>query len=328
MPLDLLIPDLLATAGAPDEIRTTRLPALEKWLARADRSRHPGGRTAWIGVTWSLPDPVPVAAIELGREGLWLRADPVHLRVERQGVQLFAPAALGIAEDEAGALVDALNAHFGEDGLAFVASASDRWHVEVPAGELPRTIAPEQARGRDVARVFPEGGGRISWRRALTEAQMILGGHAVNERREMARKPAINSVWFWGGGALPARVASPYASIASGDAFLRGLGRLSNTPVTPAPAAIAEVPDARGGEARLVTLECLQAALDGGDAQAWRDAALRLERDWFAPLGAAIARFERVRLILPTAGDTLVATLVGAARWRLFRPARPLATYA
>jgi len=49
---------------------------------------------------------------------------------------------------------------------------------------------------------------------------------------------------------------------------------------------------------------------------------------WFAPLGHAVERFDRVRLVLPSAGATVIATLTAAARWRWFRPSKPLATYA
>ena len=37
MPLDLLVPDLLPPPDAPAAMRDARLPALEKWLGRADR---------------------------------------------------------------------------------------------------------------------------------------------------------------------------------------------------------------------------------------------------------------------------------------------------
>lgn len=325
MSLDLLIPDLLRAPGA---LAAPTLPSLERWLARADLARVPGGAIAWLGRAFGLAHPIPVAAIETGGEGAWLRADPVHLRVGREGVQLVPAAALAIVEDEAAALVEALNAHFREDRLVFVASAAGRWHVRVPANELPRTVAPEEARGRDVALVFPEGSGSISWRRALTEAQMVLAAHGVNERRESAGKPAVNSVWFWGGGSLPAQAAAPYRWLASTDAFVRGLGRLTATPAATVPATIADMPDSPQGGGMLVELAGLQAAIDGADAAAWRDEALRLERDWFARLGSAIARFGRVRLVIPAQADTLVATLGGSARWRLLRGAKPLASYA
>ena len=325
LPLDLLIPDLLR---APGPLSAPTLPSLEKWLARAGIARVPGGTVAWLGNAFGLAHPIPVAAIETGGPGAWLRADPVHLIVGREGVQLLPAAALGIAEDEAGALVEALNAHFREDGLVFVASAPERWHVRVPPDELPRALSPEEARGLDVALVFPEGGGRISWRRALTEAQMVLAAHGANGRRESAGKPPVNSVWLWGGGSLPAQAASPYRWIASTDAFVRGLGRLTSTPAATLPATIAEIPDPPQGGAMLVELAGLRAAIEEADADAWRVEALRLERDWFARLGNAIARFGRVRLIMPAAADTMVATLDGAARWRFLRGAKPLASYA
>jgi hypothetical protein len=69
------------------------------------------------------------------------------------------------------------------------------------------------------------------------------------------------------------------------------------------------------------------AALDAGDAAGWRAAAESLDERWFAGLGAVLARAP-VRLVLPARTDTCVATLTPAARWRLFRGSKPLATHA
>jgi hypothetical protein len=142
---------------------------------------------------------------------------------------------------------------------------------------------------------------------------MILSGHEANARREAEGKPAVNSVWFWGGGALPAARARPYAAIYAGDALTRGLAAWSGASVSSLPAGLADLDLHGSGDAILVALPAGSAAL---------------EERWFAPLGHAVERFDRVRLILPTVDATVVASLTGAARWRWFRPSKPLSAYA
>jgi hypothetical protein len=315
MPLDLLVPDLLS-ADAPPAARPDRLASVEKWLARADAARHPArGAAAWLADAYALPA-LPVAA--LGRlgdtgsaEGAWMRADPVHLAIEGDALRLRDASSLGIGLEEARSLAAALQSHFAPDGLEFHAQTPVRWYVKLAAGEAPATTPLAEALGRNVFGLLPHDG---KWRSAMTEAQMILNGHEVNARREAEGKPAINSVWFWGAGALPAAVARPYAVVHANDASARGLATLSGAKLQDVPAGVSGIDLAREDDAVL-------AIVDGIDAAT-------LDERWFRPLGEAIERFDRVRLILPSSGDTLVATLTASARWRWFRAARPLSAYA
>ena len=207
MPLDLLVPHLLPPPDAPTDMGSLRLPALERWLAAADIVRSPATSAGdWLAMEFSLPLPAPVAPIALiaeghSVEGTWMRADPVHLSIDREAVRLHGAAALEIGRDEADALVGILQAHFRGDGLQFVAPSPERWYVRVPDEEAaPVTTPLASVIGRNVQGAFPESRGRIKWRTSLTEAQMLLGTHEVNARREASGRPAINSVWFWGGG--------------------------------------------------------------------------------------------------------------------------------
>ena len=329
MPLDLVIPHLLLPPDAPPRLRAARFPWIERWLARADAAEQPGGdATQWIARAHGIAEPPAVAAIALageGRrsEGAWLRADPVHLRVENDGLVLHDASILSLGIDEARELTGALNAHFAHDGFAIEALAPDRWYLRMPAGELPRTVPLGEAFGRNIFGMLPRGGG-FNWAGALTEAQMVLGSHPVNAAREPAKAP-VNSIWFWGEGAAPGRIDRRYQAIHADDPFARGIGMLSGATALPA----ATAPDKVGSAgATLVVDDSLTAPLRRGDEEAWLEAATRIEESWFRPLGNFLASMGTLRIVLPSERRTRVATLAPAARWRWFRARKPLVAHA
>jgi len=360
MPFDVLVPDLLLPAGAPPALREVRLPSLERWIARADVEKLPlfsarawlaqnfgldartgaaaialagdDGPRAWsrdepAGIAWSRDEPAGIAWSRdepAGIESTWLRADPVHFLVDRDRATLHDTAILGVTRAEADALTAALQAHFAADGLAFAAPVPERWYVRVPPAEMPATTPLDEAVGRDIVGLLPRGPGRINWPGAFTEAQMVLGAHPVNVARESRGEPAINSVWFWGEGALPASVEQRYKRIHSNDAYARGLATLSNAALAPGAASIAVIEGSESDDI-LATVESASLAWRRGDAAAWTQAARDLDAAWFAGLGDAIKRFGRVRVVLPSAGGARVASLTPASRWRWFRGRAPLA---
>jgi hypothetical protein len=333
MPLDLLVPDLLLPADGPAAMRAVRLPHLERWLARGDLER--GKATSAIeglASAFGVALPAPVAAVSAAGEGFdsegaWLRADPVHLRVDRDTVTLHDAAPLELTAGEARELVDTLAAHLAPD-VELLYAAPDRWYVRVAAAELPSTTPLDHARGRNVFGLLPKSHGRMGWAGLLTEAQMLLSTHPVNAERERRGLPPVNSIWFWGEGSVPDHVTAAYADVHSGDAFARGLARLSGARVHPLPERLdaLDVP-ARDAHA-LVVLDTLAAPLHRVDIAAWQDAALALDEQWFGGLADAIERFDRVRLVMPTDNGTRIAVLTPRARRRWFRRARPLAHHA
>ena len=334
MPLDVVVPALLAPPESPDPLRSLRLPALERWLARAPAARRPEtSLTALLASAYGLDHPPPVAAVALLAEagaqpGEWLRADPVHVSVGHDAITLHHAAVLEPTREEATALAAALQSLFAADGFEFRAIAPERWYVRIPEGERPRTTPLETALARNVFGLLPRGSGRVNWAGAITEAQMLLTTHAVNEAREAQRRPAINGVWFWGEGALPRSVAKPYAIVYAADPFARGLATLSGARAvadTPTPASLDAV---REGESVLVVLDGPARALQRGDPEGWLAAARALDEAWFVNLSDAVERFGAVRIILPTHRDTLVAQVTGATRWRWFRRGKPLASHA
>lgn len=334
MPLTLLVPDLLPPVDAPAALREVRLPGLEKALGRADVTREGSdGAYGWLGTEWGVAPPVPFAAIALAgedqpREGTWMRADPVHLRIERDLVALHDASVLDVGKDESEALVGALQALFLDDGLEFHATAPDRWYVRLSGADAPQTTPLHAAVGRDIFTLLPRGAGPLNWRSMITESQMVLSGHEANARRDEAGLPAINSVWFWGEGALPAAVAPRYAQVYANDAFARGLARLAGVATRPLPERFEglDVPDADAET--LVVLDDLTRPMRRADVDSWVALAKSLDQRWFAPAAKARSAFAPVRLVLTGEGGAVVATLTSRAKWRFLNRSRRLADLA
>jgi hypothetical protein len=126
-------------------------------------------------------------------------------------------------------------------------------------------------------------------------------------------------VWFWGEGAAPERLATPYAVVYADDPFARGLGRLSGIRVAEPPGRPSLVDFVDESQSVLVVLSALTRALRRGDEDAWTGAARGYDETWFAEISEMLERFGTVRIVLPAHHETRVATLQPKARWRWFR---------
>ena len=330
MALTVLVPELLV----PGAVEGLRLPALETLLARANATRVGArGAAAWLASAWGLPVPLPVAALTLAadgapREGRWLRADPVHLQVEGDELVLRDTGVLDISAEEAAALLDSLRALFATDGLEFVAPVPERWYVRVPDGEVPVTTSLDVALDRNIFGLLPRGSGKLNWRSAITEVQMLFAGHAVNHARETAGRPAVNSVWFWGEGDLPAPTSPAFSTVFADDALAVGLARWSGVQAQPLAEAFTPRGTSDGAGEALVVFDQLVAPRRSGNLDAWRAAAESLDALCFAPLASALARIGDVRIVLPGARDTAVFALGAHTRWKFFRTRQPVASHA
>lgn len=232
MSLRLLLPARrrLAMSGAdPDCLRA---------LARADRldDAVPGYSaqayrqfdldcTSWPEAAFSRVHDVGDA-----QDGVWLRADPAHVRAEIAGVRLLACAGLGVSNTEAAAFADALRPCCAAHDLQFSAPANERWYVRLPEGSaLPQLPPLELALGADLDESLPSGADGRRWRAWLNETQIVLHNHPCNAQRVAAHRPIVNSVWPHGGGALPGRVGCAFASVQSHDPALLGAAALAGS---------------------------------------------------------------------------------------------------
>jgi hypothetical protein len=339
--LELLIPDLIAPNAEAAE--GLALPALERLLGRAAKTVAPAiGVDAWLcaAAGLELQAAPPSAALSLLGEGgepgtsVWLRADPVHMRVDRDQLLIDAQSAASLNREDAAALLATLNAHFAQDGMNFRATEPQHWYVstaQLPAAAFTPLI---EAEGRNADALRPTGTGALAWQRIANEAQMLLHEHPVNIAREGRGENALNSVWFWGPGALPQPPLLRFRRIWSDDPVARGLGLLASIPAAAAPLSAEnwlERDTANGDEGRyLIVLGALRQAARERGIDDWRSVLVDFERLWFQPLLEALRRDRLGMLTLHALAPhcTLAAESIRGDLVKFWRRKRPLTAYA
>lgn len=212
-----------------------RLPALETILARAkvqvqEFSDPDELRFALFGVE-------PVAALPIGAltyvadhghiaigKDYCLRADPVTLWADMARVIMTSYGFADLDETERDEIENTVRSVLLDEGMDFGSSHPERWTIAL---ERPLDFAfpsLNKALGMDVAEVLPEHPEALRWRRILNEIQMALHACPVNVKRRQEGRQEINSVWFWGGGYLPAPSGKPsYCTVFSSHPVSRGL---------------------------------------------------------------------------------------------------------
>ena len=204
----LRLPNLAAllsrlAPAAPDEgDEYTLTPPHERALAR---------ELGWNGVQdgclpWAARA-ATAAGIDTG-DAPWGLLTPAHWLLARDHVSLTDPAGLRLADEESRALYDAVRRLLEGDGWRLAYGAALAWYAsheslrDLPCASIDRAI------GRNVdfwlagnaAGVRGDDARQRAVRRLQNEVQMLLYHHPVNEAREEAGAPTVNSFWLDGCG--------------------------------------------------------------------------------------------------------------------------------
>lgn len=337
--VSLLIPGLFGPALAGARAwEGVHLPALQQWLTRAASAQTRGrgverGLFELFGVDAREDHDPPVAAVtrqwdrrDAGNH-FWLRADPVHVRADRDRLVMLGNTLLNIAADEQAQLVGELNALLREDGYELDAVNTRRWYLRLKQDPEVRTTTLGDAIGQDVLHCMPRGANARRWRSLLNEVQMVLHASRVNQAREAARQMQINSLWFWGGGMLPSLPRAAWSHVWTNESLVAGLAALAGVPCASVPADADEWLQDETPGAHLVVLDGVREAVQLSDVETWQAFVHALHETWLAPLYDAVKR-RRVECATLYAADGRAFRLDARAARRWWVRARPLTAWA
>ena len=278
-----------------------------RWLAKGDplatsTDTGPARLLDLFGITATPGTDLPVAALarvaDMGviDNDWWIRADPVCLHPQRDG--LILQRDIGLTAEESAQLVAELNESLAAEGWLIKAPHPERWYLKPARAPRLTTTPLAAAVGRNIHTLLPQGEGSRLWHTRFIELHILLHTSPVNAAREARGVPPANSVWFWGGGRLPRVTDAVWSAVWTDDPLALGLARLADIHAQ-SPAAYAP---GRGRELMVLAqatasvLEQVTAALDRG----------------------AI----RSLLVLMDAGETRFC--LRQHRWRFWRRAQPL----
>jgi hypothetical protein len=187
------------------------------------------------------------------------------------------------------------------------------------------TVPMSLAAGRNIHGNLPTGRESGRWHQLINEIQMLLFAHPLNEAREERGELPVNSVWFWGNGAVPVRSINSYATVSSDEVLVEMLARATGAPFSGWQA------EWRGADegAQLLVWSGLRAALQRGDLHAWRDALQTFENNYARPLWDALCSGKLDSLQLEVAGGDRLRkfSLTRGSSWAFWRKNRRLAEY-
>jgi hypothetical protein len=181
-----------------------------------------------------------------------------------------------------------------------------------------------------VALGMPAAGGSPT-HQLLNEAQMVLHSHPVNDAREARGEPTVNSLWFWGAGRVPRVDSKRWHSVSADEPLALGLARAAAMRYRTLPASADAWLDGVPEDGRqLIVLDELRVPLVLSEAGEYQDRIARLERDWFAPLLAALraGRIGMVTIHVPDAAECLAYETIRGDLRRFWRRPKRLEHYA
>lgn len=309
----LYVPELIWARIPAD---SARMPLLEKFLCRAHVAPVKSA-AAVLMECFGLPaEDFPVAALErLGDSGIrdrtcWWRADPAHLLADRDQLVMVPQASLAVTLGEMRQIAETFNMTYAAEGYRLEFPEAERGYLQVPADWHCHSWNPASIANQAVTEFMPSGPDEMPVRKLMTEIQMLLYEHPVNLAREAAGRPAINTLWLWGGGHLPEQVTRSPARVIAGLPLARGLAKLAGKH-SESWSADLNLSWVSGDELIALSLHDF-----GGDVA-------RLERELVAPIWRAVRR-GRIRQVHFYPGGKRVFALTRRTAFQFWRRARPL----
>lgn len=309
---------------------------LERWLARGEQRSCASGFMESLfllfGIAAVSDQDLPVAEVTrladgVRGDGVWLRADPVHLKPDRDRLVMFDNRELLIQPEEAQQLVREFNVVFRDDGMALFTPHPLRWYLRLSQRPQVKMRSLAAVVGQDIHPNLPQGPQAMVWHRMMNEVQMLFHSSEVNRRRQLAGKPEINSLWFWGGGELVNSQSVPWTHVYSNEPLTQALASYSAVKMDSLPPTAAEWLEVSSEDGQhLVVLDGAVKAGQFGDIEGWRNFIDVFVSEWVPDLTSALReqRVMSIRLVTD-AGIEWRITASNQRRW--WRRQRALLSY-
>lgn len=232
--------------------------SLKAWLAQSSLAPLANDVDLLTRVANVLRLPLPqegLAALRMwGQTGerptVWVAAaDPVYLEPRLDHLclhDLSKPSGASVASAEFRDLIEHLQESLADDkrfgfirmgACGYLRAESPIATANVPAHVVDRKVPSDY---------LPGGASASAYRNLVSEIEMSLHEHDVNQRRQAAGQPPVNSLWLWGGGLAPPRETRALPPLYANDPLLLGYWDSANARASLWPGGMSECLSDRG----------------------------------------------------------------------------------
>jgi hypothetical protein len=226
--MHLLIPYAASHSdGCQAALATLQLPNLQKLLSRLTAQPmetgdelslsppHERALASTLGLS-ALDGQIPWAALQAQKDpsladfgGAWAFVTLCHWQADKQQVSMRQIPMQDLAQAESDTLLEAMRPFFAEDGVTLYPDEPGRWlaHADVFLGLA--TASPDRVLGRNLVSWMPDAAQASGLIRLISEMQMLLYNHPVNDAREARGTLPINAFWLSGSGTLLGKPDAP-----------------------------------------------------------------------------------------------------------------------
>lgn len=340
MKVHILIPNLFwSDKQQPEIYQSLPVTRLSQLLSKSDCTVQPAEELeSWLCKRFNIimqQNNWPVAPVMLHADApgllksdkdFWMRADPVHLRIEQNHIMLADSQAFQISGQEAEEITRSLNDSLGDPGFSFMPLHPNRWYIRTAQAPEMQTCTLSQVTCRNINHYLPTGSDSIRWHKIFNEIQMLLYDHPVNQSRESRGELTVNSVWFWGGGVMPQAILSPYTHIWSNNDLASALAIASHTGHSALPENTREWLYTHSSGNHFIVLDALRSKAQYRNAYDWRETLASMEQHWFTPIYDALKQRSIKELVITTFNEASLWNFVikPADLWKFWRLNQPL----
>jgi hypothetical protein len=334
--LTLFVPGFFGPVSETLSGITPDVPAIEKYLRfGTSKSIQTREFTQSLFQLFGFPKQkydYPVAAVtrlvddDHDLEGVWMRADPVHLRPERDAVVLLDSSAFNLEKHEALILAADLQQVFTDREIELEAPTNSRWYIKLK--QLPEisTTPIHEVVGNDIDKKSAIGDNKVLWDQLSNEAQMSLHNCPLNDEREQRGELPVNGVWLWGAGELPKSKKQIWSRVFGDEVTTQGLSILTGSPYADLPDSLeALINNTEEHDDVLAVISFGLRHQQYFDHNGWHDFIGYLEEEWFAEIENLLKQNELDELILLTGENKLSVTK--SSYKKFWRRQKPFLTY-
>jgi hypothetical protein len=227
--------------------------SLRRWLARSNLSREHENTELLFCITRLLGLPYShegLAALRFWgqtgeRPSAWIAgSDPVYLEPRLDFLWLHALASDDFSTADLSGLIEHLQQTLGDDERLGFTQLGTYAYLRTSETLETATVSSAVVNQGNPGDHLPQGASSGPYRRLLSEIEMALHEHAINQRRVEQGHSPVNSLWIWGGGVAPAAVSRPQPPLYADDPLLLGYWASASAPASAWPGDITDCLDA------------------------------------------------------------------------------------